>query len=69
MEKPRAITTSKALIFLLEIFLNALLIIPKGAFFLLFFQFLKRQSERERRGTFFGQLFGLMAFLDFHSPS
>jgi len=39
MEKPRAIITSKDLIFLLEIFLNALLIIPKEIFFLPHFSF------------------------------
>jgi len=30
---------------------------------------LSKGNQKENEGVFFGQLFGLMAFVDFHSPS
>jgi TRAP-type mannitol/chloroaromatic compound transport system permease small subunit len=63
MEKPKAIITSKARIFLLEIFLTALFMIPVCYTF--HFLFLKGNQKENRRGILFGQLLGLWPYFAF----
>ena len=66
IENPKAIITNNARIFRREIFLTALPNVPN----IYTFQFIVKGNQKENEGVFFfGQLFGLMAFLDFHSLS